>query len=707
MRLRPIAWIMPIAWITLFGATGFLAWQLKRRDKPAFERYLTWAVTGVGRLLQITLFAIGGIALTYLASILYGLFEGFALPNTAVFFIAPWTEELARYEPAFPYAMMILAMSGAVMSWVALTNPKATVVYRYEEYRLLRIWRAALPLIVLATLLFSVSGPWHGVYRPGDYTSSAISGLVPFSDAGGHFAGPYRQAMTGLWDPWVLRRPAAAATKTLVAFSSGYSAITTLLVQITALAAATFAATWAVTSWRGIWSGVTFFSLVLVLVRPFLPTHLTEPWGLFWALVAVPFLVYGLRPGGVSPRIPGLIAVSLSLLTRMGSMFTIPALAVWTLWANHHDRVRTWRSVSAVGLSLVLMLAINSGLARLYGTADAITGANFAYTLCGLTHGGTWDLCESLYAEDLANAQTEAEGARILSERALTRFKQNPWTLFNRLVEGERYFLENLHVAMLYGFGSMSQSPLPSFPSSLWYIVGALGLLRVLVRARERYELSFWIMMALGLLTSAPWVIFDDGWRVLSSSFVFIALLAASGFSTPIATVSSPTHAHMVRVSRGGLAAISVILCLWFAIPALAYKIDVLHAQKLAQHPAKQTETIMLGGRHPAALLVIPDGATLPNNVPAVHYSNFVTMVEASNIQHYQKLLTPSLTGRQFGFVMSPGPGRPGIIFITPPEVVTDREVKAWRLQLSDDGILRGPYFFLVKAATPVEGQAR
>ena len=52
VRLRPIAWIMPIAWITLFGATGFLAWQLKRRHQPALERYLTRAVTGVGRLIS-------------------------------------------------------------------------------------------------------------------------------------------------------------------------------------------------------------------------------------------------------------------------------------------------------------------------------------------------------------------------------------------------------------------------------------------------------------------------------------------------------------------------------------------------------------------------------------------------------------------------------------------------------------------------------
>jgi hypothetical protein len=445
---------------------------------------------------------------------------------------------------------------------------------------------------------------------------------------------------------------------------------------------------------------MTFLALLLVLVRPYLPTHLTEPWGIFWAMVAVPFLIDGLRPNQGPTRILGLLAVTLSLLTRLGSMFTIPALAAWTLWANHRDGIRPWRSFAAVGVSLALLVALNAGLARLYGTNASTTGANFAHSLCGLAHGGTWKVCESLYAEDFANARTQAAGAEIRFDKALAKFKQDPWTLVNRLAEGERHFVQNLPEVVLYGPSVTDQPAL--FPKNLWYIVCAVGVFWVLSRGRERHELSFWIWMTLGLLGSAPWVIFDEGWRVLSGALVFVALLAASGFSSPLSGVKQGSDALLNRVSWRGFGAFAVVLSLLVTIPALAYRWDALGVRDLSRDSLKPDEALVLGGRHAAAFLVIPDGASLPRAVPAIHFSDFSKGVRASDIEQYQTLLVPGLEGREFAFVMSPGPDQPGKIFITPPEVLLRRDVRVWRFQLAKGDILQGPYFWLVEETEPI-----
>jgi hypothetical protein len=454
-----------------------------------------------------------------------------------------------------------------------------------------------------------------------------------------------------------------------------------------------------------LWAGLTFFGLVLALVRPFLPVHLTEPWGLIWALVAVPFLIHGLRPRGGLARTFAIGATCFSLLARMGSMFTLPAMVAWALWADHRDGVRRMASLAAVGLALALPVAINASLARLYGSDTAMTGSNFAHVLCGLAHGGNFATCAALYADEFENLLTETDVARAHLGKAATRFMADPWTFVNRLAEGERHFLENVQVAMLYGY--RFQDSAPFFPRFLWYFVGAIGLVWLVVRGKEPYELSFWMVMSLSLLASVPWVMFDEGWRVLSGSFVLIALLAASGFSTPAAVVARAGQREVVRMCRRSAIAVGALVCLWFVIPALAYRVDALDAHSVTQQIAGPNEAIILGGRHLPAFLVVPDDRSVPTSFPAMRFSDFQKVIEASDIEQYQKLLVPALAGRAFGFAMSPGPSRPGAIFITPPEVVSNRDAKAWKLRLSESDVLHGPRFFLAEEAEPLRLQGR
>ena len=59
------------------------------------------------------------------------------------------------------------------------------------------------------------------------------------------------------------------------------------------------------------------------------------------------------------------------------------------------------------------VMGVNTLLSKVYGTAGAETGSNFAYTLCGLTIGTAWDGCPSRLAEQ-GEPLTGDEGARKL-----------------------------------------------------------------------------------------------------------------------------------------------------------------------------------------------------------------------------------------------------------------------------------------------------
>jgi hypothetical protein len=276
-------------------AAGLLLWQLYLREPSAYVSRVSRALLVFGYLLQ------GGLLLTFLAAIIFlastlvGWFSGYLLPNTAFFRWWPELNMLAMNEPFFGHVILFVAMLGVGAGWLATSLGPPRDSFATVEQRLVRAFRRYGFFFVVGLFLYSVGATWSGIARPQDLAGNAIAGLVPFNDANGHFQYVYWQALKGEWEPFVTRRPLAVAFRTVGVFIVDYNNFNFLILQVLALATATFFAARAVMDWRGIWAGLTFLGLTFVLVRPFLPTNLTEPLGIFWSLVSVPFLVRAIR----------------------------------------------------------------------------------------------------------------------------------------------------------------------------------------------------------------------------------------------------------------------------------------------------------------------------------------------------------------------------------------------------------------------------
>ncbi len=84
----------------------------------------------------------------------------------------------------------------------------------------------------------------------------------------------------------------------------------------------------------------------------------------------------------------------------------------------------------------------------------------------------------------------------------------------------------------------------------------------------------------------------------------------------------------------------------------------------------------MFGGRRASGLLVVPDGAQLRHDV-----------VEQSGIEQDQGLLHPDAPEAPFAFVSAPHldhcAGDAGV-FIAPPQVLLEQDVKAWRFTIAN-----------------------
>jgi hypothetical protein len=669
-----------------FGCAGFVltaAFLLVRtyRRDPASLRLKPELIARSAVALFLVLYGAAAVAAAAcLATIGIGLWQGDSLPNTAIFRLFPWARELALYEPAAHYVIAFVAMVGAILSWLA---PSA---FHKHEARLVRYSSRYGLLPIAALLLFSVGAPWSGIARPEDLQSNAMGGLVPLYDARGYFEMTFNQVIAGHWGPLAEQRPFAAAHRSVLMFLAGYSNVRFLLLQALAIACVTYAATRAVMLWRGLWAGCAFLALTLALVRPYLTTHLTEPPGQFWALVAVPFVIRLLRRGALVDGAVSFLAITISLLTRMGSMFTIPGFAVWFAWTQARDAKRFKITLGIVAAVLLASFLVSATLLRLYGSGTGFLGSNSSFVVCGATHGGDWRTCKALYEEDLRKVGPGfgAAQAQYLYAKAWEGFRRNPWILVHRLLEGERIFLENLVPVMLGGY----TTPFTPrwFPRTTWMVVALYGLTITFWRARERSELSFWLFMWLGLLTSAPLVIFADGWRALSNVLPFVAVFFACGFATH-GTVVSPVAPAGSRASKLTLGAMSVTMLAWIVVPGLAHWLDPLGGQRFRTLTPKSGEATVLGRRHMAGFVVVPDDHRVPTDVPSMRRSDFTKALEYSGHQASRELTLPP-PASPFAFIAAPNAnGTHGTlyVFVAPVEVLTRRDVTAWHLTLGQE----------------------
>jgi len=654
-------------------------------------------------LLGLLLLGLAG-SLAFLGSSLYAQAIGWALPTTAPLHWFSWVVWAARNEPYLGYLILTLAGFGTLTTWLAAWTKQHGAIATYETKLKSFLCWSGFPLAVTAFLL-CVSAMWDGIVRPGDPNWANIGGLVPFSDAHGHLAEAFFEAKQGTWSPWALRRPLAAAFRSVLLFGSDYSFPAMLVVQACLLAFVLGLASYAVMIWRGIWSGLAYFAVTYIYTRTFMPTSLTEPLGLFWALLSVPFFVASFRSGSVKPALVAFTMTSMALMTRMGSMFTIPALLLWLPWQFGRTASDKFKiGACAIGI-LLAVLGTNSFLSKAYGSGDAETGSNFSYTLCGLTIGTTWDGCLTKLA-DRGEPLTGDEGAvaRRLYAFAWENFRENPAVFFKRLAAGAKQFVTTFPSVIWKGYGGAVDQPVWFFPNVLTLLC-LIGLFHFTRSRMSRREIAFWALLLASITASSAIIYYDDGPRTLAASHPLIALFLAIGLGNPELPASkAQTDRKLVVYGTSGLIVAAVLL---ISGPSIAYRLSSTHDDQNRELRAGQDEVFVFGGRNMSGFLVVADDAPLRADVATLHFKDFEALVTQSGVEVYQGLVHPVSPPVPFGFLFA-APVKEGAIgpniFIVPANVMENRSERTWHFRLQPwlhKADAQGRYWFFVTGAEP------
>lgn len=630
---------------------------------------------------------------------LRGLLLGVALPTTA---IIKWSQLAAsggHLEPDVPFVVLTLCALGSLAAW---DREAWSIGYRQaerDELRLSRFFRRWGFWLILAIFVYSTSIQWSGLLRPGDMSWASLAGLMPFSDAGVYFADASNSARIGLWSEFAARRPMAAAFRTSIAFLANYSYPSMILIQAMLLAAATFLASIAVARWRGVWAALGFSAVMILTVRIYVPTSLTEPLGLYWALLAIPFLIESLRKNSRLNALLALGVMTIALMTRMGAMFAIPALAVWIVWrfgGNHHERLKT---AVLVGIVLVGAGGATTALQRLYATGQTAVGNNFAYTLCGISIGQNWSSCLERYSSEFKSINNEKDTIELLSVKTRENILKDPFIAIKRIYDGATKFTKILPKILLQGYLLV---PMPRwFPEDIFFLFSFIGVIHILATQRSSGEPLFWLLLTASTIASAGFVYFDDGHRVLSASYPLFGLLLTMGLISPRAPSVVPSRQEK-QIPRFPLVLVTITLACCFLLPAIAVWKESSTPQINTQSTPDQH--LIYGGHRMSGVLVVADDAPTEADVPTVTLSEFEKIVRHSNIEIYQGLLTPKAPTTPFGIVAgqrAENGAKSGHLYIVPEEVIRSHSVSLWNFTVTDWQVKPGmiAYWYFVTHA--------
>lgn len=661
--------------LTAFALAFFsiaLAWLLYPRAALRVPYLILLGLCGVG------------LALTgsYVVSSLYALANSWALPTTALIRWLPVAQWGARNEPYLGHLLVTLGGFGALLTWLSGRNPQLQKSVVADEMLLRRVlfW-SGLPIATCA-LVLCTSSKWAGILRVGDLDLISIGGLIPFSDASDYVAAAYDQTRIGIWYVTASNRPLAAAFREILLIFGGFSMQVMLILQALVLASATCFAAYSVVRWRGVWAGITFFGFAYTYARTFVPTALTETLGFTWAMLSIPFFIVAFRHHSTKHALTAFALTCLGLMTRMGSMFTLPAVPLWLVWQFGRNATAKARIFIASMCILLGVLGVNALLQGIFGTSEGSTGGNFAYVVCGMTIGTSWNGCPAKLAEEGKSLPNDARArAKQLYSMAEENFRAKPLVFFNRMVDASKAFVREIPDVLWRGYEARVVEP-DWVPRSLLTAISFAGLFYA-ARIAKPPEFAFWLCLWTSITLSAAIVYFDDGTRVLASSQPLIELFFAMGITSPVlASLEMQPRPKMVRYGWAGLL---LIISLFFCMPWAVYRFFPANAAVGGELAPTPGEAVVYGGRRMSGFLVVDDGVPLRHDLPTLHLRDFKAIIQQSGVEAYQKLIDPTTPPLPFGFIFAPRleRGVPSLSqFIVPIEVMERHDVPVWRFHL-------------------------
>jgi hypothetical protein len=490
------------------------------------------------------------------------------VPALSALFSFPRTSGLfAKLESSFPGLMMLWAIGGASISWYSQIGTKAKAQISGTEISLGRLFLRWGALATVVLFMLPLAKSWSGsCFEDGYYGNqakySAIAGFVPWSDASAYYRGAMQLADTGKMDDWNQRRPLNATLLAVRLALGRFDLKNATILQVLLLALSAWIAARVIFSFSGVWAGVFMIALMLSYGRLYSATSLSEGLGLSLGALGFSLLYAGFHLRNLQLIAVGLFGISLGMSARAGAIFILPSLIIWLILFLRFK----WRSKIKVASFLLLAAGLGIGwsylLNGIYGTKAGSAGGNFSYTLCGLAMGGSWDQARDRFSNELAAMASDGQRAAFLYDKAFSLIKANPRNFVAALRQSWRTFVDSI-LPFCKAISSIRSLSFEWHWASIALFL--VGLVCFTFRISRTGECGFWISSFLGIFLSIPFLFRDGGWRILATTWPFIAGFAALSLQPHRQNLSDdgmPALGRCITISKWTIIAIAFLAVL-------------------------------------------------------------------------------------------------------------------------------------------------
>lgn len=394
------------------------------------------------------------------------------------------------------------------------------------------------------------------VWLRNDNVNLSIAGFYEVSDASGYVACAYRVLDYGTFDlPWCDRRALYPVMLATLSALVGREWFATLLLQTAFVSLSLFTLVRATSRSLGPLAAAFLFLLLLGYASfHAFPQAMTENAGLAFGLLGTALLLVGTEPQLSKLRIfVGTALLSIGLVARAGPFFILPALFCWALIESWRRGRNSWWLIPVVLSGLLVGPAVQVLATMLTGGDLRMLQGNFSYTLYGLATGGrSWGAVLDDYPELRSLLVVdEAAGTKKIYALAIQKLLEGPLPFIHALWQGLRMYTRSPVFP--------SEQYLSGWSSVLWW----LGWVAIIVKRRQAcHALIGWLNV--GVVLSAPFIVYDGGARVFAAAAGITVVQAALGLRTVL-----QASLFAIAAIRPGWSSKP-----WTAVPAVSTKYE-------------------------------------------------------------------------------------------------------------------------------------
>lgn len=631
-------------------------------------------------------------SLLYPVAFLHGLSGDY--PCREFFLLFPSFDPLFARPRRIAEALFAYALLGAGTGWL-LTGARRPLVERFLS-AIGRHWNL-FSFFFLFSLLFATLG--H-VYMAFETPSYSIFGVLPHSDANAHSLGYSKYFYDLTMGDFALRRPLGAFMGAGIHWLAAHEAPVALMLRCLLVCCGMWASCAAMNRFFGVWSAAACLAIEYYHIGKFLGVSLTEPLGFFWGCCAVVLWLEALHRKRLFWDLAAFAVTLIGLLTRMGSMFLVPALFLYILWRwRHLHPGRGWWKKPLLGLCLctAAVLALDASFSRSGGDNANRIGSNFSAVFASLTLGQENGKCYRVYAKELSTLKNNKERSHFLYEQGIKNILHTPATFIKSLMEGELAFIKNIHFFLFYN----------------WWVVCLLCVL-LLMRRRSlfpREAAFFWSAVWTAIFLSIPFIYFAESRRVNIFVYPFVASFFSLALARPRNEAEAPPApaAPAALLSLGLSAALLLLMASVAFFPRLHISQEMADVRShLATLPPPPPGTVLAAPRGPG-FLVVPEGHAADTSVLSLPWNTFKERYQALSPQTDARFFDALFSRLPFAVLNLPVLAPSGwdyadSYFIAPPNVLTQKTAALWEFAISRQVPDRrlGIRWNMVTTATPV-----